>query len=218
MQITHAEAHRLIQFDLDRVLDPEKQKFLFAHLEECDDCRGYANEMRAVENRLRHMMNKQWNHHTPLPLSIDSIKTHCKLPGGAQNLFQLRTALVSMVLVAFSFIIWQITATSFDSSGQIPSTILPVPTPSTLTTTSLASLTCEWTLHKVEASDTLDTIAIQYSVSKQDIMIYNDMNSEFVYESLELKIPQCNVTPTMTAHLPTTTLTPNLELIIDTPG
>lgn len=218
MQITHAEARRLIQFDLDRVLDPERQKSLFAHLEECDDCRGYATEIRAVEHKLRHMMNKQWNHHRPLPLSIDAIKAQHKLARGTQNLFQLRSALVSLVLVAFSFMIWQFTATSYNSSRQIPSTILPVPTPSTLTTASLASPTCEWTLHVVEPGDTLDNIAFQYSVSKQDVMTFNRMESELIDESMELKIPQCNVTPTMTAHLPTTTLTPQLELYIDTPG
>ena len=218
MQITHAEAHRLIQFELDRGLDPEKQKSLFSHLEECDACRGYAVEMRAMENRLRQLMNKQWNDQGPLPLSIDSIKAQSNLPRSASNLFQLRTALLSMVLVAFSFIIWQLTATSFDSSGQIPSTVLPVPTPSTVTTASLASPTCEWTLHNVEESDTLEGIAIQYSVSKQAIMTLNGLDSEWVYESMEIKIPQCDVTPTMTAHLPTTTLTPKLERSVDTPG
>jgi hypothetical protein len=218
MQITHAEAHRLIQFDLDRRLDPEKQKSLFSPLEECDACREYAVDMRAMENRLRELMNKQWNHQGPLPLSIDSIKAQNNIHGSASNLFQWRTAVLSMVLVAFSFIIWQLTATSFDSSGQNPSTILPVPTPSTLTTASLASPTCEWTLHKAEESDTLEGIALQYSVSKQAIMSLNGMDSESVYESMEIKIPQCDVTPTMTAHFPTTTLTPNLELFVDTPG
>ena len=218
MQITHAEAHRLIQYDLDRALDPEKQISLFAHLQDCEDCRGYADGMRDIENQLRQVMNKQWNL-SPLPLSIDSIKTQINLPRGAHNLFQLRTALVSMVLVAFSFFIWQLTSTSYHSSEQIPSTILPVPTPSTqLSTASLASPTCEWTLHKVEASDSLESIAFQYSVSKQDIMTFNGMDSELIDESMEIKIPHCNVTPTMTAHWPTRTLTPKLDIFTDTPG
>ena len=218
MQITHAEAHRLIQYDLDRTLDPEKQKSLLAHLQECEDCRGYADGMRDIENQLRQVMNKQWNL-SPLPLSIDSIKTRINLPRGAHNLFQLRTALVSMVLVAFSFFIWQLTSTSYHPSEQIPSTILPVPTPSTqLSTASLASPTCEWTLHKVEASDSLESIAFQYSVSKQDIMTFNGMDSELIDESMEIKIPHCNVTPTMTAHWPTRTLTPKLDIFTDTPG
>ena len=218
MQITHLEAHRLIQYNLDRALDPEKQKSLFAHLQECEDCRGYADGMRAVENQLQRVMNKQWNL-SPLPLSIDSIKTQINLTRGVPNLLQFRTALVSMVLVACSFFIWQLTSTIHNSSGQAPSTILPVPTPSTqLSTASLASPTCEWTLHKVDAPDTLESIAFEYSVSKQDIMIFNGMDSELIDESMEIKIPQCNVTPTMTAHLPTTTLTPKLDLFTDTPG
>ena len=218
MQITHAEAHRLIQYDLDHVLNPEKERSLLAHLAECDDCRGYAVGMRDVEIKLRQVMNKKWNHHGPLPLSIDSIKTQGSRTGIPQNLFQLRTALISMVLVAFSFIIWQIAATSFDSSRQLPSTILPVPTPSTSITASLASPTCEWTLHKVQTSDTLERIAIQYSVSKHEIMTFNGMDSELIDESMDIKIPYCSLTPTVTAHSPTTTLTPNLELFIDTPG
>ena len=218
MQITHTEAHKLIQYDLDRALDPETQKSLFVHLQGCEDCRIYADGMRNVEKQLRHVMNKHWNH-SPLPLSIDSIKTQINLPKSALNLFQLRTALVSMLLVGFSFLIWQLTSTLYNQSGQTPSTILPVPTPSTqLNTASLAVPTCEWTLYRVKARDTLDTIAFQYSLSKQDIMIFNNMDSELISESMEIKIPQCDITPTMTAHLPTTTLTPILEPIIDTPG
>lgn len=219
MQITHAEAHTLIQYDLDRALSPEKKKALLAHLEECKTCRDYADGMSGVENKLRQVMNEQWNHHDPLPLSIDSIKKPMYLPGSAQNRFPLRTALVSLGLVAISFFIWQLTSTLYNPSVQSPSTIFPVPTPYTqLSTASIESPICEWVLHKVEALDTLDSMALQYSVSKQDIMIFNNMNSELVYESMEVKIPQCDVTPTMTAYLPTTTLTPNFEILIDTPG
>ncbi len=218
MQISHSEAHRLIQYNLDQALDPEKHKALFAHLQDCVDCRRYANGMREVEKQLRQVMTKQWNH-TPLPLSIDSVKTQFNLPARTHSRFQLRTALVSMVLVGFSFFIWQLTSALYHSSGQTPSTILPIPTPSThLSTASLASPACEWMLYTVKAQDTLDTIAFQNSVSKQDIMNFNSMDSELITESMEIKIPQCHVTPTMTAHLPTTTLTPNLELTIDTPG
>lgn len=214
MQISHTEAQRLIQYDLDRALDSEKQKMLLAHLQECDACRGYANGMINIENTLRQVMNKQW-HHRPLPLSIDAIKSQ----KSTYPLFQFRTALVSIILVAFSFFIWQMTTTIPDPSGKISSSILPVPTPSNqLSTASIESPTCEWRLHKVEAFDTLESIALQHSVSKAEIMTLNNMNSEVVYESMELKIPQCNVTPTMTAHLPTTTVTPILELTIATPG
>ena len=219
MQITHAEAHTLIQYDLDRTLDPEKQTSLFAHLESCASCRGYADTLRNVDDQLRHIMNNQWSQ-SPLPLSIDLLKTQLNLPRGTQNLFQLRTALVSMFLVAFSFFIWQLTSPSSHPSVQSPSTIFPVPTPSTqLSTVSMEPTKCEWMLlYQVKATDTLETIASKYSVSKQEIMEFNGMGSEIINETMELKIPQCNATPTVTAQLPTTTLTPKLELFIDTPG
>ena len=180
MQITHAEAHKLIQFNLDRTLDPEKQTSLFAHLESCASCRGYADALRNVETQLQHVMNKQWSQ-SPLPLSIDLLKTQLNPPRGTQNLFQLRTALVSMFLVAFSFFIWQLTSPSSNPSGQSPSTIFPVPTPSTqLSTVSMEPTKCEWMLYEVKATDTLETIASKYSVSKQEIMAFNGMGSEII--------------------------------------
>ena len=218
MQITHTEAQQLIQYDLDRALNSEKQKTLLAHLQECDACRAYADGMHNMENALNQVMHKQWNHH-PLPLSMDSIRPQNILQKSTHSLFGLRTALVSILLVAFSFLIWQLTTTVYNSTEQVPSSILSVPTPSIqLSTASFESPKCAWSLHKVEPSDTLESIALQYSVSKEEIMIFNNMHFEQVYESMELKIPQCNPTPTVTAHMPTTTLTPILELTIDTPG
>ena len=218
MQITHAEAHQLIQLNLDRALNIEKQRLLSTHLQECKTCRAYADGMFNVELMLRQMMNKQWNQ-TPLPLSPDSLRPQTIIQKGANSLFGLRAALAGMVLVAFAFFIGQLITTVDHSSGQIPSSVLPVPIPSNqFSTASLESPQCEWSLHKVETFDTLESIAFQYSVSKEEIMTFNNMASELVYESMELKIPQCNVTPTMTARIPTTTLTPILELTIDTPG
>ena len=218
MQITHAEAQQLIQLNLDRALNIEKQRLLSTHLQKCETCRAYADGMLNVETLLRQVMNKQWNQ-PPLPLSLDSLRPQNIIQKGANSLFGLRTALASMILVAFAFLIWQLTTTVNRSSGQIPSSVLPVPTPSNqFSTASLEASQCEWSLHKVETFDTLESIAFQYSVSKEEIMTFNSMDSELIYESMELKIPECKVTPTMTAHMPTTTLTPILELTIDTSG
>ena len=218
MQIPHAEAHRLIQLNLDRALNTEKQRLLSKHLQECETCRAYADRMLNVETVLRQVMNKRWDQ-PPLPLSMDSLRFQNIIQKDANSLFGLRTALASMILVAFAFFIWQLTTTVYHLSEQIPSSVLPVPTPSNqFSTASLESPQCEWSLHKVESFDTLESIALQYLVSKEEIMTFNSMDSELVYESMELKIPQCNVTPTRTAHMPTTTLTPILELTIDTPG
>ena len=218
MQITHAEATKLIQYSLDGALNPEKQRMLLSHLQECDKCKAHADEMRNIENMLRHVMNKHWRY-DPLPLPIDSIKPQNIFQKTAYSLFGLRTALISLVLVAFSFLIWQLRTTVNDSSGQIPLSLAPVPTPSIqLSTASLESPKCKWSLHKVDKLDTLESIAHQYSITKDEIRAFNNMTSELIYESMELKIPKCNTTPTMTAQIPTTTLTPILEFTLDTPG
>ena len=218
MQISHADAHELIQYNLDGALNSEKQKTLFAHLQECDECRAYAHRMRNIEKMLHQVMNKKWQQH-PLPLSLDSIRPHDGFPKNMHSLFGLRTALISAVLIAFSFFIWQLRTTVNNSPGPIALSFAPIPTPSTqLSTASLESSKCQWGLHKVDWSDTLDSIALKYAVSKEEIKSFNNMNSEIIYESMELKIPQCDVTPTVTAQMPTTTLTPILEFTVDTPG
>jgi len=218
MPISHADAQQLIQYDLDRALNSEKQKALFVHLQECDECRAYADRMLNLEKMLLQVMNKQWHHH-PLPLSLDSIKPHNGFQKNIRSLLGLRTALISMVLVAFFLLIWQLNTTVNDPSGQIALSLAPIPTPSTqLSTASFETPKCEWSLHNVDKSDTLESIAHQYSVSKEEIMILNNMNSEVIYESMELKIPRCDITPTVTAQMPTTTLTPILEFVVDTPG
>lgn len=219
MQISHADAHQLIQYDLDRALNPEKQKTLFAHLQECDECRAYADKMRNTEKMLKQVMNKKWRQHPPLPLSLDLIRPHNGFQKNTHSLFGLRTALISVVLVAFSFLIWQLRTNVNNSPGPMALSLAPIPTPSTqLSTASLESSKCEWSLYKVDRLDTLDSIALKYSVSKEQIKTFNTMNSEIVYESMELKIPQCDVTPTVTAQMPTTTLTPILDFTVDTPG
>ena len=218
MRITHAEAHRLIQSNLDRALTSEKQRALLSHLQECDECKAYNDGMHNMENMLRQMMNKQWQH-PPLPLSLDLIRPHTGIQKSIQTLFGLRTALVSVVLIAFSFLVWQLKANMNEPSKQMPFSLAPIPTPSIqISTASLESPKCKWSLHKVGKADTLDRIAHQYSVSKDEIMTFNNLTSELIYESLELKIPLCNVTPTVTAQMPTTTLTPMLEFTVDTPG
>lgn len=218
MQITHVEAHRLIQYNLDRALTSEKQKTLLSHLQECDECKTYDDGIHNMENMLCQIMNKQWQY-PPLPLLLDSIRPHKGLPKSIHNLFGLRAALISVFLITFSFLVWQLKANVNDPSGQLPFSLAPIPTPSIqISTASLESPKCKWRLHKVDKADTLESIARQYSVSKDEIMAFNDLTSELIYESLELKIPLCNVTPTVTAQMPATTLTPMLEFTADTPG
>ena len=215
MQITHDEARWLIEHDSERALNSEKQRALAAHLQECAACHAYAVEMKEVENVLRTVMQKRWNKR-PLPLPMDSIKVHAK---NGNSCFAWRMSLVSVGMVTFLFLIWGFKMTAFNSPDQTPLGSLPVPTPSVqLTTASAISTQCDSVIYEVQEFDTLDIVARQFFVSREEIMAFNNMRSDQVYASMKLKIPQCNLTPTNTAHTPTTTLTPNIQLTIFTPG
>jgi len=215
MQITHSEARWLIEYDSDRTLNLEKQRALTAHLQECKACRLHAVEMNDVENVLRSVMQKHWNQR-PLPLSMDSVSIHTK---NVNSVFAWRMSLASIAIVTFLFLIWGFKITAFNSSNQTPLGSLPVPTPSVqLTTASTISTRCGSVIYEVQEFDTLEDIADQFLVSKEEIMAFNNMHSDQINESMELFIPQCNITPTHTVHTPTTTLTPNIQLTNFTPG
>lgn len=218
MQITHDEARRLIQYDLDRALNSEKQRVLTAHLQKCEACRAHAVDMNNVENILRDVMQKHWNQ-PPLPLSMDSIKIHTK---SINALFAWRLSLVSVAMITLLFLIWGFKLAAFNSTDQLPLSVLPVPTPSVQSTTASAisaiSTKCDSVIYEVQDFDTLDDIADQFLVSKEEIIAFNNMRTDMIYKSMELFIPQCNIGPTDTLHTPTTTLTPNIRLTIFTPG
>ena len=215
MQLTHEEAHRLIQYDLDHALHAEQRAPLLAHLYECDDCRAYADGMHNLQNILRGVMRKQWEQ-TPLPLSIASLKPRRIFRKDRPLLPGLQTALISVVLVVFSLFVWQFTTSGVSSPGQAALTVYPVPTPSIqLSTASLESTKCASSIHKVKEFETLDGIALRYSVPKEAIISFNHLNSEQIDESMSLSIPNCKAIPTTTA---TTTRTPIFELTLYTPG
>jgi len=220
MQISHDEARSLVQFNSNRELNSDQQNMLASHLEECDACRAYAVGLEDVENTLRQVMHKQWDL-SPLPLSVDFIRPQNTFKRSLDTFFTLRTSLASITLITIMFFIWEFTVTAYNSSEQAPLNILPVPTPSIqLSTTSSASPKCDGIIYKVKGDDTIAGIAKRFSVSKEEIMSFNNMQTEVLYKSMELDIPQCNTTPTGTAHSPTAaqTFTPILDLTIDTPG
>ena len=215
MQITHDEARWLIEYDSDRALNSEKQRALTTHLQECEACRLRAVEMNNVENILRDVMQKRWNQ-PPLPLSVDSIKIHTK---NVNSVFTWRVSLASVAMVTFLFLLWGFKITAFNSSESLPLGSLPVPTPSfQLTTASAISTRCDSVIYEVQEFDTLDSVADHFFVSREDIMAFNNMRSDMIYKSMQLGIPQCNITPTSVVDTPTTTLTPNIQLTIFTPG
>ena len=218
MQITHAEAIHLIQYQADRAVDGENEKVLHMHLADCAKCRAYAEEFHEMENVLQRVMRRQWTLR-PAPLSLDKLTAANNEWKNRRALLVTRTSLVSFAFLALVFIGWQfaLTSTSILTTSQPVSP--PVPTPSTLYTATIhSSVNCSETLYKVQAGDTLETIAQQFSTTKETIMEWNNLKIESISPNMEMRIRICDSTPTSTTHPPTSTITPILEPVTFTPG
>src|SRR5215211_8007502 len=98
MQITHEQAHRLIQLNLDNALTIQETVTLSSHLRECAGCQTYANEMKDVERLLFPAMQSQWNVQS-VPLSIASL-TGKSRKHQMSNLLPMRKMAIGLVFVA----------------------------------------------------------------------------------------------------------------------
>jgi len=222
MQITHEEARRLIQFSMDQMLKPQEKNILQIHLEACTECRTFFDEIKEVENLLLPTMLRQWNRQ-PVPLSMEAITDKRKSQRQLQSslILATRTAIISIVFAAFVFSVWQFTQSGKQTSNPLPVGILPVPTPSSQSTsTKISFQNCEEMSYQVQENDTLESIAAQFSVSKHKLVAINNLSTETLSTQMELLIPICNSTPTRTVHPSTltTTFTPLLGPTTSTPG
>ena len=218
MQITHEQTHKLIQRKMDQALNSQESAALSMHLQHCDDCQQYANEIREVDRLLFPVLKKHWDRQ-PLPLSAST------LMGTSQktamiNLLTMRKMAVSLAALTLFFGVWQFVATGPSAFSQIPQMIPPVPTPSTISTNTPATLAqCEMALYIVQANDTISGISDRFAISVEEIMEMNQLRTEVIRPAMELIIPLCNFTPTGTVHPATftTTYTPILQTIAFTP-
>jgi hypothetical protein len=220
MQIGHEEARKLIQFSLEQTLETHEKSKLQTHLDTCESCRAYAEDLAEVESVLIPLMERQWNFQ-PTPLSIRSIseKRISKLDNSM--ILATRTAMISIIFVAFIFSIWQFTQSGKQTSDKMPVGVPPVPTPSMhSTSTKIVFRNCEEITYQVRENDTLEKIAHQFSVSKQEIMSINNLKTETLNPVMELLIPSCHSTPTGTMNptIFTRTYTPSMDTIASTPG
>src|SRR3970040_1561526 len=108
MQITHAEAHKLIQFNADRSLTMQEKITLSIHLKDCLECRTYAAEIKEVESILLSAMRRQWNLQS-IPLLIDAISAKRNSRIQTNMILATRTAAIGVVFLAFIFSAWQFT-------------------------------------------------------------------------------------------------------------
>ena len=218
MQISHAEAMQLIQFQADHALHGDKQKILTEHLATCAECRAYAQQLNQLENILKNVMSKQWSLH-PAPLSVAALMGNKNGKKYSSTLLITRTALISVALLTFVIIGWQFTGVNTRLVSGTQFSMLPIPTPSTqITATSLLFSHCVQIHYHVQKNDTLESIATHFATSKEILMILNNMSSEDIQLNKELLVPVCNTTPTNTLPPPTFTITPILDPTTSTPG
>jgi hypothetical protein len=220
MQITHEEAHKLIHVSMDKTLMPQEKNMLQAHLEVCIECRAVAEDFKEVENLLLPTMLRHWDLQ-PTPLPIEAMTKKRKSQLQTSIILATRTAMISIVFAVFVFSAWQFTQSGEQTSNSLPVGVLPVPTPSSQSTSTRISFqNCEKITYQVQKDDTLDNIARQFSISKDRIMTINNLNTETLKTEMELLIPICDATPTKTAHPSTLTITftPLIGPTTSTPG
>jgi predicted anti-sigma-YlaC factor YlaD len=223
MSITHEQARKLIQSNMDRNLSVEESAKLSIHLYSCSACTAYASEIKAVAKILPGLMTQQWDAQ-PVPLSISTLlEKHEKRQ--VSTFLTMRKAAITFVVMALFFSAWQFVLSGPLPSSRLPSAIPPVPTPSSPTMQTVSTqLTleegCAIMSYNVQTGDTLASIAEQFLTSEDMIMEFNHLEISMVSPAMELIIPVCNFTPTGTFHPATltTTYTPRAKPTTSTPG
>jgi len=219
--ISHLQARAWLDSAVDLALSPEQHTALEGHLAGCDECRRYKAELASLEGTLR----KGLQAHLPAshtPLSLEEVLQRVKANQPATT-FANRWVAAPVLLVVLLTIIFTLGFPRGAGGGTHPTqaltaTALLVPTPSAPITSTLLSLPeCESIRYQVQAGDTLDTIARQFSISKDILMAYNHLTAESL--PAELSIPMCSVTPLVGSQTPssTVTITPQAEYTMSTP-
>ena len=199
MQISHVEAHKLIQRSLDGTLLQEEISALVAHLQTCPECSTYRDEIRDVEDTLRLTMSKHWNL-PPAPLDMNAI-TGSRL--NLQDRLVIQLAMVSLVILLIAFGAWRFVNINIFPTKTIQ--ISPIPTPSTQKTSTLAQ-NCSEIVYTVQKGETLESIAGLFSTSPEAIMELNNLPSNTIQAENKIRVPTC-LTPASTARPVTFTVT-----------
>jgi hypothetical protein len=202
MQISHAEAHKLIQHSMDKPLPQEDKSALASHLQTCLECNRYEAEIKDAETVLRSAMKNRWSL-TPAPLDMNAIIG--KIGFSPQGRLGMQLAAVGLMIMLVMFETWRFVNINIAPVNTVQ--IAPIPTPSTqMTNTSTVAPVCSEIIYIVEQGDTLEGIAKLFLTSPEAIMELNNLHSEAIRTGSRIKIPAC-LTPFMTSHPTTSTVT-----------
>ena len=221
MQITHDQAHRLIQRNIDTAMSLQDRAVLSAHLQDCKECQMYASEIEAVDTLLLPLMKRRWTAE-PIPLSLDTLLGVKNAKPGAYPFLTTRNAILSVVVVMLIFSVWQFMFSGAPDSRPLPIGVPLIPTPSIppvrTTNTTISLEECQMLIYTVQRTDTLEKIATRFSVSEATLRAANDLNESTPGTGMELVIPICKSTPTSTFDTLPTTFTPMINPTTSTPG
>ena len=208
MSIPHNEARRLIQFRADDGLKDVERDLLEEHLSTCADCKKYAADTHDVESTLQQLMQRRWDRQ-PLPLPAEkSIRANS--PHFTQSIFfATRIIAMGVICVAFLVNIWQFTQSDRQRATPPAAEIPLIPTPSQQSMgTKATDQACGPIYYEVKENDTIESIALRFSVPAEEILSTNHLRIETLDASMRLSIPICSPTPPVTPNTIPTTFTP----------
>jgi hypothetical protein len=210
MSITHEEARRLIQFKADEALKEIDNNLLEAHLGSCTECQHYEAGLNELESTLRPLMQRKWNRQ-PLPHPAGRAIMGVPKKFASNIFFATRILAMGLICIAFLFNIWQFTKPGRPRPIPPVASIPLIPTPSLQSTqTQISDQNCESTLYTVQSTDTLESIAHNFSITVEEILRANNIKTATLNPSMKLAIPICDITPAGTQNLVKTTFTPLL--------
>jgi hypothetical protein len=201
MQISHAEAHRLIQQSFEDSLPREEENALTVHLQACPECSSYRDELKDLEYILRSTMNKHWG--LTSTLNVDAVAGKVN----SQGRLGIQLAAISLTIMLVVVGAWRLINSNIAPANMTPPQVSPIPTPSTqMTSTRTLDSNCEEIAYTVREGDTLAGIAAMFSTPVETILNWNNLQSDLLEAGSEITIPVC-FTPSATAHPATFTVT-----------
>jgi anti-sigma factor RsiW len=210
VEMTHQQIRNLLQASAEQTLPPSEKLALEKHISDCAECRTYAQQLSELQSGLRQMLHQRWDKSRPT-LSAQLIKERAGKQTDRTRVWAMvgKLAVVPLLVIAF-FVAYQ---ASEMPASLMPATALSIPAPeATLLTptpparstpTQITAQNCDRITYIIQENDSLDSIAAQFSVTKDMLMAYNGMGSESLVMRTELVIPLCQSTST-----PTITSTP----------
>ena len=206
-------------FDADQALKMDQKSILHVHLKDCGECRDYASSLANMTSMLSSTMEKKWGQpQPPLPIAVLLPKRNSRITESI--LMATRITAVGVMAIALLFSVRQVTGPVEGGPGTVPVSAPPIPTPSIQSTSTQVLLqNCGQILYVVQPEDTIEGIASQFSISKEEIMAANGLDDNvLLVVGTELMIESCTVQPTGTFHATGTLYTPFTSPTISTPG